>query len=88
MKNYFRFDRNVNDELTSDGSSRRTKLKDNIVAVEITASPYATEILTESPVYTWVELISNIGGQTSELIHKEPHSSNIVFPKVYGSVSV
>lgn len=72
MRNYFRFDRKINDDLTSttDGSStsssRRTKLTDNIVAVEITASPYATEILTESPVYNWVDLISNIGGQTSE----------------------
>ena len=39
-------------------------LLDDIVAVEISASPYATEILTESPLYTWVDLISSIGGQT------------------------
>ncbi|UJR30356.1 hypothetical protein I4U23_017891 [Adineta vaga] len=37
---------------------------DDIVAVGITASPYATEILSESPMYTWVDLISSIGGQT------------------------
>ncbi|CAF0866573.1 unnamed protein product [Rotaria sordida] len=42
----------------------RPGLRDNIVAVEISASPYATEILTGSPMYTWVDLISSIGGQT------------------------
>ncbi len=51
------------------GSSyRETPLRDNIVAVEITASPYPTEILTESSVYTWVDLISSIGGQTGLVI--------------------
>ena len=37
---------------------------DGIIAVEISASPYATEVLVESPMYTWVDLISSIGGQT------------------------
>ena len=45
-------------------NTRKDPLLDNIVAVEISASPYATEILTESPMYTWVDLISSIGGQT------------------------
>jgi hypothetical protein len=45
-------------------ANRNAELRDNIVAVEITVSPYATEILTESPMYTWVDLISSIGGQT------------------------
>ncbi|CAM4756955.1 unnamed protein product [Rotaria magnacalcarata] len=40
-------------------------IRDNIVAVEISASSDPTEILTESPMYTWVDLISSIGGQTS-----------------------
>ena len=44
--------------------SYRGNLRDNIVAVEISASSHATEILTESPMYTWVDLISSIGGQT------------------------
>lgn len=44
--------------------SRKTNLLDGIVAVEISASPYATEVLVESPMYTWVDLISSIGGQT------------------------
>ena len=44
-------------------NSRKDILRDNIVAVEISASPYATEVLAESPMYTWVDLISSIGGQ-------------------------
>ncbi len=49
-------------------NSRKETLLDDIVAVEISASPYATEILAESPMYTWVDLISSIGGQTGEVI--------------------
>jgi hypothetical protein len=67
VRNHFRFDEMVNADLNlSDGSSsnRHANLRNNIVGVEISASPYATEILTESPVYTWVDLISSIGGQT------------------------
>jgi hypothetical protein len=45
-------------------NNRKGTLLDDIVAVEISASPYATEILAESPMYTWVDLISSIGGQT------------------------
>ena len=44
--------------------TRKENFLENIVAVEISASPYATEILAESPMYTWVDLISSIGGQT------------------------
>ncbi|CAF0810778.1 unnamed protein product [Adineta ricciae] len=44
--------------------SHPSMLRDHIVAVEISASPYPTEILTESPVYTWIDVISSIGGQT------------------------
>jgi len=69
VQNHFR-DKKINAYLnTSRGSSyRHTPLRDNIVAVEITASPYPTEILTESSVYTWVDLISSIGGQTGLVI--------------------
>ncbi|CAM4989374.1 unnamed protein product, partial [Rotaria socialis] len=42
----------------------KVSLLDNIVAVEVSASPVATEILAESPMYTWVDVISSIGGQT------------------------
>lgn len=66
-------------------SSRRTKLTNNIVAVEISASPYATEFLTESPVYTWVDLISNIGGQTSEYEQNNRALFSFVLFQVYGS---
>ncbi|CAF0787553.1 unnamed protein product [Rotaria sp. Silwood1] len=52
---------NISNELLA---NFRTGIHDNIVAVEISASPYATEILTESSMYTWVDLISSIGGQT------------------------
>ncbi|CAF2135194.1 unnamed protein product [Rotaria magnacalcarata] len=45
-------------------NNRKVSLLDNIVAVEISASPVATEILAESPMYTWVDVISSIGGQT------------------------
>jgi len=45
-------------------NNRKGNLLNDIVAVEISASPYATETLAESPVYTWVDLISSIGGQT------------------------
>lgn len=45
-------------------SNRKDFLLEDVVAVEISASPYATEILSESPMYTWVDLISSIGGQT------------------------
>jgi hypothetical protein len=45
-------------------NTRKASLLDDIVAVEISASPYATEILAESRMYTWVDLISSIGGQT------------------------
>ncbi|CAF1649642.1 unnamed protein product [Rotaria magnacalcarata] len=45
-------------------NNRKVALLDNIVAVEISASPVATEILAESPMYTWVDVISSIGGQT------------------------
>ncbi|CAF0910966.1 unnamed protein product [Rotaria sp. Silwood1] len=45
-------------------NNRKGALLDNIVAVEISASPFATEILAESPMYTWVDVISSIGGQT------------------------
>ncbi|CAF0801224.1 unnamed protein product [Adineta ricciae] len=44
--------------------NRNEPFLDDIVAVGISASPYATEILSESPMYTWVDLISSIGGQT------------------------
>jgi hypothetical protein len=44
-------------------NNRKGSLLDDIVAVEISASPYATEVLVESPMYTWVDLISSIGGQ-------------------------
>ncbi|CAF2518033.1 unnamed protein product [Rotaria sp. Silwood2] len=44
-------------------NNRKGALLDNIVAVEISASPFATEILAESPMYTWVDVISSIGGQ-------------------------
>ncbi|UJR16178.1 hypothetical protein I4U23_003088 [Adineta vaga] len=43
---------------------QQSLIRDNILVVEITASPYPTEILTESAVYTWIDLISSIGGQT------------------------
>ncbi|CAF2368910.1 unnamed protein product [Rotaria sp. Silwood2] len=52
---------NISNELLT---NFRTVIRDNIVAVEISASPYPTEILMESPMYTWVDLISSIGGQT------------------------
>ncbi|CAM4861079.1 unnamed protein product [Rotaria socialis] len=45
-------------------NNRKVSLLDNIVAVEVSASPVATEILAESPMYTWVDVISSIGGQT------------------------
>ncbi|CAF0884383.1 unnamed protein product [Rotaria sordida] len=45
-------------------NNRKGALLDNIVAVEISASPFATEILSESLMYTWVDVISSIGGQT------------------------
>lgn len=67
VKTHFRSNREVQAAVNvTDGpqSNRPTGLRDNIVAVEISASPYATEILTESPFYTWVDLISSIGGQT------------------------
>ena len=48
-------------------NNRKEVLLDNIVAVEISGSPYATEVLAESPMYTWVDLISSIGGQAGEL---------------------
>ena len=44
-------------------NNRKDVILDNIVAVEISASPYAPEVLAESPMYTWVDLISSIGGQ-------------------------
>jgi len=44
-------------------NNRKESFLDDIVAVEISASPYATEFLVESPMYTWVDLISSIGGQ-------------------------
>ena len=55
-------------------NTRKELLLDNIVAVEISASPYATEILSESPMYTWVDLISSIGGQTGQ---KTPYKKNL-----------
>jgi hypothetical protein len=68
VRNYFRFDPRVNDDLsnttTRSSSGHRPRIHNNIVAIEISASPYPTEILTQSPVYTWVDLISSIGGQT------------------------
>ncbi len=67
VRNYFRLSPTVNADLSNSttGSSRhhRTRLLNNIVAIEISASPYPTEILTESPIYTWADLISSIGGQ-------------------------
>ena len=61
-------------------NSRRAILLDDIVAVGISASPYATEILSESPMYTWVDLISSIGGQTGKLIfYMNYFFHNIIF---------
>ena len=48
--------------------SRKGRLHNNIVAIEISSSQYPTEVLIESPMYTWVDLISSIGGQTSKEI--------------------
>lgn len=48
----------------NDSSLGAGGIRDNIVAVEISASVNPTEVLTESPIYTWVDLISSIGGQT------------------------
>jgi hypothetical protein len=45
-------------------NNRRDTMLGDVIAVEISASPYATEVLTRSPMYTWVDLISSIGGQT------------------------
>ena len=54
----------TNSNASNCANSRKGSLLADIVAVQISASPYATEILTESAVYTWVDLISSIGGQT------------------------
>ena len=51
-------------DISNCSNTSKRSLLDDIVAVEISASPYATEILAESPMYTWVDLISSIGGQT------------------------
>lgn len=45
-------------------NNRKGLIPENIVAVEVSASPFATEILAESSMYTWVDVISSIGGQT------------------------
>lgn len=67
-------------------STRRESLLENLVAVEISASPYATEILTESPMYTWVDLISSIGGQTGERsIDRSNNGNETIFFQVCGS---
>ncbi|CAF1201522.1 unnamed protein product, partial [Didymodactylos carnosus] len=42
----------------------REIIQDNVVAVEITAGTYGTEILTETLMVSWTDLISSIGGQT------------------------
>jgi hypothetical protein len=49
-------------------NTRKETLLNDIVALGISASPYATETLAESPMYTWVDLISSIGGQTGYLL--------------------
>lgn len=67
VRTHFRHDRNVTDYLTKPegaASAGNRGLRGNILAVEISASPDVTEVLTETPVYTWVDLISSIGGQT------------------------
>lgn len=67
VQNHFRHDRNVTDYLNKPEGTAfagNRGLKGNILAVEISASPDVTEVLTETPVYTWVDLISSIGGQT------------------------
>jgi hypothetical protein len=69
LQKHIRHGSKMNDELSNStgGSSwgRGGRLFNNIVAIEISASQYPTEVLTESPMYTWVDLISSIGGQTS-----------------------
>ncbi len=73
VQKHFHMDREVHEDLNNTNRlspNHPTGLRDNIVAVEISASPYATEILTESPVYTWVDLISSIGGQTGRDMKK------------------
>ncbi len=56
---------NINQSISSAcANTRKETVLGDVVAVEISASPYATEVLTESPMYTWVDLISSIGGQT------------------------
>lgn len=64
-------------------NNRKEVLLDNIVAVEISASPYATEVLAESPMYTWVDLISSIGGQTGQLnIEEEIKKIEFCFSRI------
>jgi hypothetical protein len=66
IKKYFKNIGNIttNPNTSNCYNSQKRRLLDDIVAVEISASPYATEILSESAMYTWVDLISSIGGQT------------------------
>lgn len=67
---HFSMDKNISQYLYGTGqtqSNRRLVLEGNILAVEISASSHVTEILTESPMYTWVDVISSIGGQTSKV---------------------
>lgn len=49
-------------------NNRKMALLDNIIAVEISSSPIARENLAESPMYTWVDVISSIGGQAGFII--------------------
>lgn len=66
VRTHFRLDHNVSAYLKQFESTRFTRdpiLSGNILAVEISISPDLTEFLTESPVYTWVDLISSIGSQ-------------------------
>lgn len=68
---------------------RKENLLENIVAVEISASPYATEILAESPMYTWVDLISSIGGQTGRFFSvKTQRFTRLFHFQVFGLASV
>ena len=67
VRTHFTLDHNVSDylkQMENTPFSRDPVLQGNILAVEISVSSDLTEFLTELPVYTWVDLISSIGGQS------------------------
>ncbi|CAF4559877.1 unnamed protein product, partial [Didymodactylos carnosus] len=73
VKSYDKVWRDIEEHFKNDTSftllqdtkgNRREIIRENMVAVEISASTYGTEILTETPIWTWTDLVSSIGGQT------------------------